>query len=111
MQVTGNLPEAVRSVERALALDQMNSPAIFLTAAQVYNASSRPKDAIAVARSAIAVIGPPNTVAIRVELARALAADGQPEAAVKELDAALAIKPNDPAAVQLRAQIVAGLRG
>ena len=110
MQVTGNLPEAVRSVERSMALDQTNSPAIFLTATQVYLASGRLSDAIATARSAIGKIGPPNTVPIRVELARALVADGQPSAAVAELDAALAIKPNDPAALQLRSQIIAGLR-
>jgi cytochrome c-type biogenesis protein CcmH/NrfG len=110
MQVTGNLPEAVRSVERAMALDQTNSPAIFLTATQIYLASGRASDAIATARSAIARIGPPNTVPIRVELARALAAAGQSAEAVKELDAALAIKPNDPAALQLRAQIIAASR-
>lgn len=108
MQVTGNLPEAVRSVERSMALDQTNSPAIFLTATQVYLAIGRPSDAIATARSAIGKIGPPNTVPIRVELARALVADGQSAAAVAELDAALAIKPNDPAALQLRSQIIAG---
>jgi Flp pilus assembly protein TadD len=49
-------------------------------------------------------------VPIRVELARALVADGQSAAAVAELDAALAIKPNDPAALQLRSQIISGLR-
>jgi O-antigen ligase/tetratricopeptide (TPR) repeat protein len=110
MQATGNMPEAVHSVERAMTLDQTNSPPIFLTATQVYLASGRTNDAIATARSAIARIGPPNTIPIRVELARALVASGLSEEAVKELDAALAIKPNDPAALQLRAQIIAGSR-
>ena len=36
MQVTGNLPEALRSVERALSLDPASSnPGLYLTAAQV----------------------------------------------------------------------------
>jgi len=58
------------------------------------------------AHRAIGILpNPQNTVAIRVELARALALSGQPAQALVELDAALAIRPNDPAALQLRTQI------
>jgi O-antigen ligase/Flp pilus assembly protein TadD len=109
MQVTGDLPEALKSVERALKLDPSSRNAqLDLTAVQVLNASGRTADAIATARRAITVLDRGNTVQIRVELARALVAAGQPAQALAELDAALAIKPNDAAALQLREQIRAG---
>ena len=72
------------------------------------NASGRTADAIATARRAIGALNLQDSVQIRVELARALVAAGQPAQALAELDAALAIRPNDAAALQLRAQIRAG---
>jgi tetratricopeptide (TPR) repeat protein len=109
MQVTGDVPEALKSVERALALDSSYAnPRLDLTAIQVMNASGRTADAIATARRAIGTLDLNDTVQIRVELARALVAAGQPAQALAELDAALAIRPNDAAALQLRAQIRAG---
>jgi tetratricopeptide (TPR) repeat protein len=109
MQVTDDLPEALKSVERALALDSsFTNPQLDLTATQVMNASGRTADAIATARRAIGALDLNDTVQIRVELARALVAAGQPAEALAELDAALAIRPNDAAALQLRAQIRAG---
>ena len=109
MQVTGDLAEALKSVERALALDPSSTNAqLDLTATQVLNASGRTADAIAIARRAIGALDLNNSVQIRVELARALVASGQPAQALVELDAALAIRPNDAAALQLRAQIRAG---
>jgi len=109
MQVIGDLPEAARSVDRALALDpNSTSPQLYLTATQVYNANGRFADAIAIARKANGILSLPNTVPIRVELARALMGTGQPSQALAELDIALSIRPNDPAALQLRAQIRSG---
>jgi tetratricopeptide (TPR) repeat protein len=109
MQATGDLKEAVVSVERALELDQSNNPQILLTATKVYLANGRPEDAIAVARPAVSLLGKlPSSVPIRIELARALAAIGQRAQALVELDAALAIRPNDPTALQLKAQIQQG---
>jgi tetratricopeptide (TPR) repeat protein len=106
MQVTGDMPEALRSVERALALDPFSSNLdLFLTATQVYRASGRPTDAVAIGRRAVTAFSAVNTIAIRVEVARALVDLGQTTQAVAELDAVLAIRPNDPAALQLRAQI------
>jgi tetratricopeptide (TPR) repeat protein len=110
MQVTGNFPEAARSVERAMALDQTDSPAIFLTATQVYLASGRLKDAINTAHFAIGRINiPRDSVPIRTELARALIANGQLAEALTEIDAALAIQPNQSTLLQLRVQVQAGL--
>jgi tetratricopeptide (TPR) repeat protein len=110
MQVTGDLSEALKSVERALELDPLSSNSdLYLTATQLLIGNGRTADAIAMARRAIGILpNPQNTVAIRVELARALALSGQPAQALAELDAALAIRPNDPAALQLRTQIRGG---
>jgi tetratricopeptide (TPR) repeat protein len=110
MQVTGDLPEALKSAERALELDPLSSNSdLYLTATQLLIGNGRTADAIAMARRAIGILpNPQNTVPIRVELARALALSGQPAQALVELDAALAIRPNDPAALQLRTQIRGG---
>ena len=107
MQVTGDMSEALRSVELALTLDpKSTNPQLFLTATQVLYATGRTNDAIAMARRAISALSnPQDTVQIRVELARALVANGQPTLALAELDSALAIRPNDPVALQLRTQI------
>jgi O-antigen ligase/cytochrome c-type biogenesis protein CcmH/NrfG len=109
MQVTGDLPEALKSAERALALDQSNNREIYLTQTQVLEGLGRHADAVAAARYGLTRIPDPrNQVALRLELARALANTGQVTDALKEIDAILAIQPNLPAALQLRAQIQAG---
>jgi tetratricopeptide (TPR) repeat protein len=107
MQVTGDRPEALKPAERALELDPLSSNAdVYLVATEVLIGNARMDDAIAMARRAIGVLpNPQNTVFIRVELARALALNGQQTDALAELDATLAIRPTDPAALQLRAQI------
>jgi len=107
MQVTGDLAEALQSVERALALDPLSVNAdLYLTATQLLLADGRTDEAVAMARRAIVILPTPqSTVPIRIELARALALSGQPEQALVEIDGALAIRPNDPAALQLRTQI------
>jgi tetratricopeptide (TPR) repeat protein len=111
MQVTGNLPEATLSVERALALDpQSTNPRLYLTATQVYLSSGRPADAVRIAQLGIASVWPPqSSVDLRIESARALVALGRPADALTQLDAALAISPNEPTALQLREQIRASL--
>ena len=107
MQVTVDPPQAVQSIERALALDpKSTNPRIYVTATQIYLATGRIADAIRIAREGLTRISPPpDTVELRVELARALAAGGQPKDALVELEAALAIQPNNAAALQLRSQI------
>jgi tetratricopeptide (TPR) repeat protein len=109
MQVAGNLPEALLSVERAMALDpNSTNAALYVTAAQVLVGSGRPADAARVARQGLAALGPSkSSVAIRIELARALVAVGKAAEALAELDTALSIQPNDAAAAQLRAEIQA----
>jgi O-antigen ligase/tetratricopeptide (TPR) repeat protein len=109
MQVAGNLPDALRSVERALALDPSSTnAALYVTATQVMLDSGRPGDAIAVARQGVAALGASrSSVATRIELARALVAVGKPADALAELDIALSIQPNDPVAVRLRTEIQA----
>jgi O-antigen ligase/tetratricopeptide (TPR) repeat protein len=109
MQVNGDLAEALKSVERALALDSSFTNAqLDLTAIQILSANGQTADAITTAHRSIGTLNPNDTVQIRVELARALVAAKQPAQALAELDAALAIKPNDAAALQLRAMIRAG---
>jgi len=86
MQVVGDLPEAQKSVERAMALDtSFTNAQLDLTATQVLNASGRTADAIATARRAIGALNLQDSVQIRVELARALVAAGQPAQALAEL--------------------------
>jgi len=111
MQVTGDMSAALDSVERALALAPVwNDPQLPTTAMQVLLSNSRPSEAIAIGRRAIATLGnPQDTFQIYVELARALDAVGQHSDAIAALDAALAIRPGDFGALQLRAQISAGM--
>jgi O-antigen ligase/Flp pilus assembly protein TadD len=106
MQSTGNLAEAARSIDRALALDpDSNNFALYRTAAQVYIAVGRYSDAIRVGRQGIGFISLPATVPLRIEVARALLASGQSNEALAEIDAALATQPDQPSALQLRDEI------
>jgi O-antigen ligase len=116
MQVTGNLPEALKSVERAMALDRLNAagatnyPEIYVTGIQVLTSLERSEEAIALARTALARVPELLTqVPIRIELSRALAANGQLTDALTEIDGVLVAQPNHPGARQLRAQIIAAL--
>jgi cytochrome c-type biogenesis protein CcmH/NrfG/O-antigen ligase len=111
MQVVGNFPEAVRSVERALALDPRSTNAtLYVAAAQIYLDSARPADAVRIAREGLGVIpAAPASVPLRYELARALLTTGQPSEAIAELDAALSIQPSHAASQRLRAEIRANL--
>ena len=106
LQISGDLPGALRSVERAFAIaPRSGNAALYVTASQVYLASGRIDDAIQVARQGTVFVAPLPSVDIRVELARALAAKGQPKEAVAELDQALLIQPGHRAATALRAEI------
>jgi len=110
MQVTGDFPEALKSAERALALDQSNNREIYVTKTQVLLQLGRFPEAIASARYGLTRIPDPlNQVQLRYELARALAANGQLSEALVEIDAALKIQPNQPNAQQFRTQILAAL--
>jgi tetratricopeptide (TPR) repeat protein len=110
MQLSGNFPEALRSVERALALDpgSMNDR-LYITAAQVYLDSGRPTDALAAARKGLAIIDAREvsvrSVPLRYELARALATNGQRKDALEELDLILRIRPGYAPAQLLKAQL------
>jgi tetratricopeptide (TPR) repeat protein len=116
MQVTGDFPEALKSSERAVALDRTNgsgyttNPDIYVTGVQVLNALGRSPEAVLLARRGVARV--PQSAAkvpILIELARSLLATGQTAEALTEIDAALALRPNDPNAQQLRARIRASL--
>ncbi|HEV8537151.1 MAG TPA: O-antigen ligase family protein [Candidatus Limnocylindria bacterium] len=114
MQVTGNLPEASRSVQRALALDpQSMSLPLYVTAAQIFIDSGNPAEAVNIARRGLGIFDATEVTAaaipLRFELARALAATGQRREALDELDLVLRIRPNYPGGEQLRAAIRAGL--
>jgi cytochrome c-type biogenesis protein CcmH/NrfG len=111
MQATGNLPEARRSAERALALDpESTNSNLYVLATQVALDSGSAADAVEIARRGIAKLGAtPKSVDLRYELARALVANGQPRDALTEIDAALAITPNNARCQQLRAEIRARL--
>jgi len=107
MQVSGDVPEALSAIERAMTLDpQSDNSSLYVTATQIYAASGRPVDAIRVANLGLGILYPPQrSVDLRVELARALVAAGQPTTALLELDAALAIRPGYRPAEQLRSEL------
>jgi len=110
MLATGSPLEARRSSERALALDRTSThPDIFVTGVQVLNALALWPEAITLARRGMVRLPDATTVPIRIELVRALVSNGQLLEALAEIDAALAIRPNDSTAQQLRAQIRAAL--
>jgi tetratricopeptide (TPR) repeat protein len=110
MQVIGDLPEALISAQRAIELDQTNNRDIYLTATQVLIGLGRHSDAVDMARRGIArVPDPRNQLLLRVELARALALNGQLTEALNEIAATLVIDPTDSAAQQLRTQLQAGV--
>ena len=107
MQGTGNLPEALVSINRALELEPISSLVeVYRTATQVLLGLGRKDEAIAMGRKGVRdLVNPQDAALIRIELARALAANGQLTEAVSELDLVLAVRPNDPTATQLKAQI------
>jgi O-antigen ligase len=116
MQFAGNLAEALKSSEHALALDKTSEVGyttnldIYVTALQVLNALGRPLDAITLARASIAKAPTPASEALlRLELARALVASGQLKEALSEVDRVLALQPGQPTAQELRAQVLAAL--
>jgi O-antigen ligase len=107
MQVAGDLPEALRSIERALALDPRSTNAtLYVAASQIYLDSGRPSDSVRIARTGIPLLGSDlASVPLRYELARALVASNQPSEALGELDAALSIQPGYAPAQRLRTEI------
>ncbi|MDP9226808.1 MAG: O-antigen ligase family protein [Actinomycetota bacterium] len=111
MHELGDLPEALRSIERALDLDPNSlNERLFITATKVFLDSGRASEAVRVARQGLVLLGGTKaSLGIRLDLARALVASGQPREAVMELDVALLIQPNDPTAEQLRAEIIASI--
>jgi O-antigen ligase/Flp pilus assembly protein TadD len=110
MQVTGDYPEALKSVERAIALDRYNNQGLYVTAAQVLLGLGRPADAVTMALRGIAVVPDPrNQVPIRTELVRSLAANGQLAEALIEARNVLAIQPGEPTVQKLVAQIQAAM--
>jgi tetratricopeptide (TPR) repeat protein len=111
MQVTGDLPQALAAVRRALALDPQSTNAeLYISAAQIMSASGQTSDSIRVSRDGIGILGQaPSSVALRIELARALMASGQLAEALKEIDVALDIVPGEPTATRVRVDIQAAM--
>jgi tetratricopeptide (TPR) repeat protein len=107
MQFSGNLPEAARSLERAIALDEHSvNASLWVVGTQVMLELGRFDDAIRIARQGIALLGPSkSSMAIRYELGRALFAAGRTEEALKELEAALFVDGSDRRVLDLRTEI------
>jgi O-antigen ligase/tetratricopeptide (TPR) repeat protein len=107
MNSVGDVPQALASVGRALELDPGSSDTqLYVTAVQVLSASRRSGEAIETARRGLTVLGQSqSSVAVRVELARALVAAGQAIAALSEIDLAVAIQPRNTAALRLQSEI------
>jgi tetratricopeptide (TPR) repeat protein len=117
LQFGNDFAGASEYIERAVALDrvspsgQTSDRQIYVIGVQVLSAARRPEDAISLAGLGLSRLPVRATqVPVRVELARALAADGKFTRALAEIDAALAIDPADRGAQQLRAQIAAQIQ-
>jgi tetratricopeptide (TPR) repeat protein/O-antigen ligase len=112
MQVARDLTEALRSVDRALALDPKSiNTSLYVTATQIYLDSGRPSDAVRIARAGVALVGSTlGSIPLRYELARALVATNQPLEALAELDVALSINAGYAPAQRLRTEIRATLQ-
>jgi tetratricopeptide (TPR) repeat protein len=107
MQFTGNVPEAIRSIERAFALDPNSRNAQwYIVATQLYVAAGRPADGVRVARQGLGIAGSARSaLQLRIELARALVAGGQAKDALVEVNNVLAVEPGNAAAQRLRSEI------
>jgi cytochrome c-type biogenesis protein CcmH/NrfG len=108
-QVRGDLTGAVASAHRALALDPGSTNSqLYVTATQVLIASMQFDDGVDTARLGLTRLGStPESVPLRLELARALALGGRSDDAIREIDAALGLAPGNEALLRLRAQILA----
>jgi tetratricopeptide (TPR) repeat protein len=111
MQVIGNLSEASRSIEHALELDPRSPDSQqYVIAAQVDLGLGRNADAERVARQGVATLGMTrSSIAVRLELARALFAVAKARDSLAELDTLLSIDPQNIEAQRLRAEIRAAL--
>ena len=110
--LTGDFSGALASVNRALYLDpQSTNDRLYVAAAQINIQLGRLAEAIAIAHEGLAILGlTPASVALRYELARALATSGQTAAALIELETSLSIQPNQPEAERLRTELRAGIQ-
>lgn len=108
-----DIPQALDSIRKTLALVPDPYDSLFATASQVYVtaaksalAAGRVDDALAIAHEGIQALGTRSfSVGIRIEYIRALIAAGRTSDASMELDAVLRISPGNPDALGLRAQL------
>jgi tetratricopeptide (TPR) repeat protein/O-antigen ligase len=110
-QASGDLPEAIRSVERAFTLDPNSiNERLYITATQVLIDTGRTTEAVRTAREGLDIlVRTVQSYELRFELARALTVLGQFSDALSEVERALAIRPNYPQAEQLRLTLRAEL--
>jgi O-antigen ligase/tetratricopeptide (TPR) repeat protein len=107
MQFTGNVPEGLRSIERALALSpQSTDGQWYVVATQLYVAAGHAADGVRVAQRGLLIVDTPQ---IRIELARALLASGRPQEALAQVDSVLATEPSNASAQRLRSEILAAI--
>jgi tetratricopeptide (TPR) repeat protein len=105
MQFTGNVPEGLRSIERALALSPRTTNARwYVVATQLLVAAGRATDGVGVAEGGLRIV---ESHLIRIELARALLASGRPQEALAQVESVLAVEPGNAPAQLLRDQILA----
>jgi predicted Zn-dependent protease len=107
MQFTGKVAEGLRSIERAFALSpQTTNVQWYVIATQLYVASGRVADGIRAAQRGLVLVDSP---LIRIELARAFLAGGQPQEALAQVDNVLTREPGNTVAQRLRFEILAAI--
>ena len=103
-RIQKDIAQAARSIGRVLALQpNSTSEVLYLEAIDIYLADGRIEDATSAGRAGVANFA--RSVPLRVALAGALRKGGHLSEALLEIEAALAIRPDYPAALQLRDEI------
>ena len=106
MQFLGDYPQALAAIQRALALaPNTQNENWYVTASELYLTLARPTDAVAVALRGLTILD--RSIPLRLQYARALLADGNPDAALQQISVVLAADPTNQDALRLKAQIQA----
>lgn len=110
LQTFGDLEKAQPEIERALQLDPGSAnERLYVVAVQILTANGHIAQAIDVAHAGIPDVHG-GAVGLRIELARALIANGSLTDALTQLNLVLRINPNVTVAQQLRASVLASLQ-
>jgi len=109
MQFVGDYAEALKAIERALALvPTSRNDRWYVMATQVDLALGKNAEAVSIAERGLAIV--PASALLRFEYARALLANGRAQEALAQVDLVLKVDPTSASANELKARITAALK-